>query len=134
MYIKCQEVNILSWGRHHVHASCTCIMHKKLKVISASWPFDSCLLNTLLWNRTQVWFEFPAEIPIVHEFLMNMLQENVKIKKIYWGVFTCKVGILGHFWPKYSQKLNFWEFSTRFILLVTKMIFDSNCSEISCKI
>ena len=35
--------------------------------------------------RTQVRFEIPAEIPFAHELLMKMLQENMKIKKIYWG-------------------------------------------------
>ena len=36
---------------------------------------------TPLQKGTQVWFEFPAEIPIAHELLMKMLQENAKIKK-----------------------------------------------------
>ena len=40
---------------------------------------------TLHQWRTQVRFEIPAEIPFAHELLMKMLQENVKIKKIYWG-------------------------------------------------
>ena len=33
----------------------------------------------------QVIFEIPAEIPFAHELLMKILQENMKIKKIYWG-------------------------------------------------
>ena len=41
--------------------------------------------STLRQWRTQVRFEIPAEIPFAHELLMKMLQENVKIKKIYWG-------------------------------------------------
>ena len=40
---------------------------------------------TLRQWRTQVRFEIPAEIPFAHELLMKMLQENMKIKKIYWG-------------------------------------------------
>ena len=40
---------------------------------------------TLHQWRTQVKFEIPAEIPFAHELLMKMLQENMKIKKIYWG-------------------------------------------------
>ena len=41
--------------------------------------------TTLRQWRTQVRFEIPAEIPFAHELVMKMLQENVKIKKIYWG-------------------------------------------------
>ena len=41
--------------------------------------------DTLHQWRTQVRFEIPAEIPFAHELSMKMIQENMKIKKIYWG-------------------------------------------------
>ena len=42
-------------------------------------------MHTLRQWRTQVRFEIPAKIRFAHELVMKMLQENVKIKKIYWG-------------------------------------------------
>ena len=43
--------------------------------------------RTLRQWRTQVRFEIPVEMPfaLALELLMKMLQENLKIKKIYWG-------------------------------------------------
>ena len=52
--------------------------------------------NTPLEKRTQVWFELQEEISFAHEFLMKMLPENGKIKKIYRGTYTTDVKILGH--------------------------------------
>ena len=40
---------------------------------------------TPLEKRTQVWFELQEEISFAHEFLMKMLPENARIKKIYRG-------------------------------------------------
>ena len=39
----------------------------------------------------QVWFELQEEISFAHEFLMKMLPENGKIKKIYRGTYTTDV-------------------------------------------
>ena len=44
--------------------------------------------RTPLQKRTQVWFELQAKIPVAHEVMMHMLQENAKIKKIYRGTLT----------------------------------------------
>ena len=44
--------------------------------------------HTPLQKRTQVWFELQAKIPVAHEVMMQMLQENAKIKKIYRGTLT----------------------------------------------
>ena len=51
---------------------------------------------TPLEKRTQVWFELQEEILFAHEFLMKMLQEKIKIKKIYRGTYSTDVQILGH--------------------------------------
>ena len=37
-------------------------------------------VRTLHQKRTQVWFEFPEEIPLGYEIMMQMLLENAKIK------------------------------------------------------
>ena len=47
--------------------------------------------DTPLEKRTQVWFELQEEISFAHEFLMKMLPENGKIKKIYRGTYTTDV-------------------------------------------
>ena len=44
--------------------------------------------HTLLQKRKQVWFEFPAEIPMGHELMMQMLLKNAKIKIIWVGTLT----------------------------------------------
>ena len=49
------------------------------------WVGQINVLNTLHQWRTQVRIKIPAKIPFAHELLMKMLQENMKIKKIYWG-------------------------------------------------
>ena len=49
------------------------------------------ILHTPLEKRTQVWFELQKEISFAHEFLMKMLPENGKIKKIYRGTYTTDV-------------------------------------------
>ena len=51
--------------------------------------------GTPLEKRTQVWFELQEEISFAHGFLMKMLPENGKIKKIYRGTYTTDVQILG---------------------------------------
>ena len=45
------------------------------------------LASTPLEKWTQVSFELQEEILFAHEFLMKMLPENRKIKKIYRGMF-----------------------------------------------
>ena len=43
---------------------------------------------TLHQKRTRVWFEFPEEIPLGYEIMMQMLLENAKIKIFYRGTLT----------------------------------------------
>ena len=44
-------------------------------------------LSTLHQKRTRVWFEFPEEIPLGYEIMMQMLLENAKIKIFYRGTW-----------------------------------------------
>ena len=44
--------------------------------------------RTLHQKRKQVWFEFPEEIPLGYEIMMQMLLENAKIKIFYRGTLT----------------------------------------------
>ena len=46
------------------------------------------MVRTLHQKRTRVWFEFPEEIPLGYEIMMQMLLENVKIKILYRGILT----------------------------------------------
>ena len=53
-------------------------------------PLRSSLLfrlPTLHQKRTRVWFEFPEEIPLGYEIIMQMLSENAKIKIFYRGTW-----------------------------------------------
>ena len=57
--------------------------------MSADAPLNTVIvaiaLFTLHQKRTRVWFEFPEEIPLGYEIMMQMLLENAKIKIIYRG-------------------------------------------------
>jgi len=45
-------------------------------------------LVTLHQKRKRVGFEFPEEIPLGYEYMMQMLLENAKIKIFYRGTLT----------------------------------------------
>ena len=53
--------------------------------------YKHCFRPTPLENRTQVWFELQEEISFAHEYLMKMLPENRKIRKIYRGTYNTDV-------------------------------------------
>ena len=50
---------------------------------------------TLLQKGAQVWFEFPAEIQVAGESLVEMLPKNTEKKYFDWGTHTRGVGVLG---------------------------------------
>ena len=43
---------------------------------------------TLHQKQKRVWFEFPEEIPLGYEIMMQMLLENANIKIFYRGTLT----------------------------------------------
>ena len=69
---------------------------KMLNMKTSCITFAVETFGTPLEKRTQVWFELQEEISFAHEFLMKMLPEKRKIKKIYRGTYSTDVQILGH--------------------------------------
>ena len=56
------------------------ISHALPTMIKGAYTCDVCLQTTPLQKESQVRFEIPEEIPVEHEYMMEMLPENQKIK------------------------------------------------------